>query len=96
MQPLKIVVKEGDDMRSIKESIGKIDPEKILLESDEVNHNFQIIINQKTNYIAQKLMEDNWRIDKVKYYKGKLFKVILSRKSRDVTPRRSFVGEGYE
>ena len=85
MPPFKIVITEKDNLMSIKTKINGIAPKTILLESDEVEYGHQLIINQKTNYIAQKLMDDNWKIDKLKYYKGKLFKVIMS---RIITPCR--------
>lgn len=79
MPPFKIVITEKENLISIKTKIDSMNPKTILLESGEVDGSYQLIINQKTNYIAQKLMNDNWKIDKVKYYKGKLFKVIMSR-----------------
>ena len=41
----------------------------------------QLRMNQKTYWIAQNLASDGWKIDKLKYYKGKLLKIVLSSKT---------------
>jgi hypothetical protein len=93
IQPFKIIVTEQDDLASLKTKIKGINQKIILMESDYAANNYnQILLNQKTNYIAQRLMEEGWKIDKVKYYKGNLFKVIMSNKGTLKTPQ----GEGYQ
>ena len=80
MQPFKIRITEKENLETIKTKIFAVHQRMILLESDEVKFkNSQLQINQKTNYLAQKLAEDRWKIEKVKYYKGSLFKVMLSK-----------------
>ena len=92
MKPFKIVITERDNPGSVKTKIDKTSPKTILLESEEVDTGCQLILNQKTNYIAQKFMDENWKIDNLKYYKGKLLKVIMS---RIMTPCRHHRVEGY-
>ena len=52
----------------------------------------QLRMNQKTYWIAQNLASDGWKIDKLKYYKGKLLKVILSLKG---APEDALRAEGF-
>ena len=68
-------------------------PEMLILESGKgCGFCNQLRMNQKTYWIAQNLTSDGWEIDKLKYYKGKLLKVILSPK---MTPVDALRAEGF-
>lgn len=77
----KIITRENDDTDTIKRIIKSKKPEVLILESGTAyGLHTQLRINQKTYWIAQNLASDGWKIDRLKYYKGKLLKVILSLK----------------
>ena len=74
----KITIRENDDA-AIKRIIKGKRPEVLILESGKPSGLYdQLRMNQKTHWIAQNLTADDWKIDELKYYKGKLLKVILS------------------
>ena len=78
---LKIITRENDTVYTINRIINSKKPETLILESgkDCALCN-QLRMNQITYWIAQNLAPEGWKIDKLKYYKGKLLKVILSSK----------------
>ena len=77
----KIITRENDDVDTIKRIIDQKKPEALILESGKCYClRDQIIMNQRTLLIAQNLVLYGWKIEKFKYYKGELLKVILSLK----------------
>jgi hypothetical protein len=77
----KIITRENDDKDTIKRIIKSKKPEVLILESGSAYElHTQLRMNQKTYWIAQNLASDGWKIDRLKYYKGKVLKVILSLK----------------
>jgi hypothetical protein len=75
----KIITRENDTLDTINRIIKSKKPEILILESGK---GFalcdQLRMNQKTYWIVQNLASDGWKISKLKHYKGKLLKVILS------------------
>lgn len=77
----KITIKEIDTIDIIKRIIKNKKLEALILESNSACGLYtQLQMNQKTYWIAQNLALYGWKIDKLKHYKGKLLKVILSLK----------------
>jgi len=75
----KIITRVNDTVDTIKRIIKSKKPEILILESGKpCGFCDQLRMNQKTYWIAQNLASDGWKIDKLKYYEGKLLKVILS------------------
>jgi len=75
----KIITREKDDVNTINRIIESKKPEVLILESGKpCGFCDQLTMNQKTYRIAQNLASDGWKIDKLKHYKGKSLKVILS------------------
>ncbi len=86
----KIITRENDEIDMIKKIIDGKKPEVLILESGESNGlHAQLRMNQKTYWIAQNLASDGWKIDKLKYYKGKLLKIVLSSKTIPVDAIRA-------
>ena len=77
----KIITREKDTIDTINRIINSKKPEELILESGK-GSGFcsQLRMNQKTYWIAQNLASDGWKIDKLKHYKGKSLKVVLSSK----------------
>jgi len=66
---------------TINRLINSKKPEVLILESGKCcGLCNQSRMNQKTYWIAQNLASDGWRINRLKHYKGKSLKVILSSK----------------
>ena len=77
----KIITRESDDVDTIKRIIESKKLEMLILESGKgCGFCNQLRMNQKTYWIAQNLASDGWKIDKLKNYKGKSLKIILSLK----------------
>jgi len=77
----KIITRESDNVDTIKRIIEGKKPKMLILESEKgCGFCNQVRMNQKTYWIAQNLASDGWKIDKLKHYKGKFLKVILSSK----------------
>jgi len=77
----KIITRANDDVDTIKRIIKSKKPEVLTLESGkDCVFCDQLRMNQKTYWIAQNLASNGWKIDRLKYYKGKLLKIILSQK----------------
>ncbi|ODS38193.1 MAG: hypothetical protein A7316_00400 [Candidatus Altiarchaeales archaeon WOR_SM1_86-2] len=67
----KILVGENEDIGNVKE---RLRGEKVVLESGS------FFRNQRTFHITQILCtKHGWKFEKAKFYKGKRFKVILSK-----------------
>ena len=78
---MKITTREYDTTDTIKRIVKSKKPEALILESGTAcGPHTQLIMNQKTYWIAQNLASDGWKIEKIKHYKGQLLKVILSLK----------------
>ena len=77
----KIITRANDDVDTIKRIIKSKKLEVLILESGKGYGSYdQLRMNQKTYWIAQNLASNGWKIDRLKYYKGKLLKIILSPK----------------
>lgn len=75
----KIITREADDVGTIKRIINSKKPGVLILGSGSTQGlHTQLRMNQKTYWIAQNLASNDWKIDKLKYYKGNLLTVILS------------------
>jgi hypothetical protein len=77
----KIITRANDDVDTIKRIIKSKKLEVLILESGKGYGSCdQLRMNQKTYWIAQNLASNGWKIDRLKYYKGKILKIILSPK----------------
>ncbi|PKP54543.1 MAG: hypothetical protein CVT90_00740 [Candidatus Altiarchaeales archaeon HGW-Altiarchaeales-3] len=71
---LKVVITKKHTLIKINSIIDSKHPGILILESSSPDNNL------KTQFIAQNLMKNGFKSDKMKHYKGELFKVILSQK----------------
>ena len=80
MKTAKIVVTNSMDFDAVYEKVDGMNEGIFLLEAYECSgESAQSVLNQKTNFMAQKFMKKGWVCGAVKYYKGKLLKVKLQR-----------------
>ena len=86
---IKIIVAEKHNIERIMSIIARKEPKIMILESSSR------MFNLKTQWIAQKLISEGWRENNVQLsYKGNLFKVILSKTSKDDNPEDAHDAKG--